>query len=84
MSSPSLILYVKAGCPWCWMAEDFLDKRGYKYSKTDVRRDPAAFEELKRISGQTYAPTLVVGDLFLTDFGPNELEDFLKDHNIAP
>ena len=84
MSSHSMILYVKAGCPWCSMAEDYLDKRGYKYTKIDVRRDSAAFQELKHISGQTYAPTLVVGDLFLPDFGPDELEEFLKEHNILP
>jgi glutaredoxin 3 len=84
MTSPSLNLYVKSGCPWCHMAEDFLDKRGYKYTKLDVRRDPAAFKELKRISGQTYAPTLVIGDLLLPDFGPDELEDFLMEHNIVP
>jgi glutaredoxin 3 len=84
MNSPSLILYVKTGCPWCDMAENYLNKRGYKYTKIDVRRDSAAFQEMKRISGQTYAPTLVVGDLFLPDFGPDELEEFLKEHNILP
>jgi hypothetical protein len=50
----------------------------------DVRRDRAAFAELRRISGQTYAPTLVIGDLVLPDFGPEELEDFLKRHNVQP
>ena len=39
-----MILYVKAGCPWCRMAEDYLDKHGYKYKQVDVRRDPVAFE----------------------------------------
>ena len=47
-------------------------------------RNPAGFNELKRISGQTYAPTLVIGNLFLPDFGPDELEEFLKEHNILP
>jgi glutaredoxin 3 len=79
-----MTLYVKTGCPWCRVAEEYLDKHGYKYEKVDVRRDPVAFSEMKRISGQTYAPTLVVGDLFLPDFGPDELEDFLKEHNILP
>jgi glutaredoxin 3 len=84
MNPPSLILYVKAGCPWCHVAWNYLDKRGYKYTKIDARRDSAAFQELKRISGQTCAPTLVAGDLFLPDFGPDELEEFLKEHNILP
>lgn len=79
-----MILYVKAGCPWCRVAEDYLDKRGYKYKQVDVRRNPVALEELRRISGQTFAPTLVIGDLLLPDFGTDELEDFLKEHNILP
>jgi glutaredoxin 3 len=79
-----MILYVKAGCPWCRLAEEYLNKRGYKYERMDVRKDPAAFAELKRISGQTYTPTLVIGNLVLPDFGPDELEHFLKQHNILP
>jgi hypothetical protein len=39
---------------------------------------------MRRISGQTYAPTLVVGDEVLPDFGPEELEHFLKVHEIDP
>jgi glutaredoxin 3 len=84
MSSTTMILYVKSGCPWCRVAEDYLNKHGYKYQSVDVRGDRNAFNELVRISGQTYAPTLVIGDLFLPDFGPDELEEFLKEHNIQP
>jgi glutaredoxin 3 len=84
MSSTSMILYVKAGCPWCRLAEDYLNKHGYRFKQVDVRRDPVAMGELKRISGQTFAPTLVLGDLVLPDFGPDQLEDFLKKHNILP
>jgi glutaredoxin 3 len=84
MSSKSMILYVKPGCPWCRIAEDQLDKRGFKYERVDVRRNPVAFDDLRGISGQSYAPTLVIGDLVLPDFGPDELEDFLKEHNILP
>jgi glutaredoxin 3 len=84
MSSPSTILYVKSGCPWCRVAEEYLNKHGYKYERIDVRLDRAAFDDLKRISGQSYTPTLVKGDLVLPDFGPDELEDFLKRHNILP
>ena len=82
MSSNSMILYVKTGCPWCRVAEDYLEKRGYKYQQLDVLRDTVAFNEMRRISGQTYTPTLVIGDLVLADFRPDELEDFLKEHKI--
>ncbi|HEY2123664.1 MAG TPA: glutaredoxin family protein [Chthoniobacterales bacterium] len=84
MSSKQMLLYVKPGCPWCEMAEHYLDKHGYKYERIDVRGDRAAFAELKRISSQTCAPTMVIGDLQLLDFGLDELEEFLKEHNILP
>jgi glutaredoxin 3 len=79
-----MILYVKAGCPWCRIAEEYLNKHGYKYERINVSVDPGAFAQLKRISGQAYAPTLVIGDLVLPDFGLDELEDFLKKHNVLP
>jgi glutaredoxin len=84
MISKELILYVKPGCPWCRKAENYLREHGYTYKLVDVIGDRAAFAEMKRLSGQTYAPTLVVGDLLLADFGPEELEQFLQQHQILP
>jgi len=79
-----MTLYVKAGCPWCMVAEQYLNNRGYNYKSVEVCRNRAAFDELVAVSGQTLAPTLVSGELVLSNFGPDELEDFLKEHNIRP
>jgi glutaredoxin 3 len=84
MDKPELILYIKAGCPWCDLAEEYLDEHGYKFRRIDVLKDRVAYDEMRRISGQTYAPTLVVGDEVLPDFGPDELDHFLKTHEIQP
>jgi glutaredoxin 3 len=84
MTTPNFKLYVKAGCPWCDSAEAYLRQHGFQYEAVDVRKDAAAFAEHKRVSGQTYAPTLVVGDLVLPDFDTEELEDFLEEHGIKP
>jgi glutaredoxin 3 len=84
MVPKQLILYVKPGCSWCQMAEDYLQENGYTYLLLDVISDRSAFAEMKRLSGQTYAPTLAVGDLILPDFGPEELEEFLQRHQILP
>jgi glutaredoxin 3 len=83
MSLP-LKLYVKVWCPWCVMAQQYLDTRGYSYELIDVERSRAAYDEMIRLSGQRLTPTLVVGDSVLPDFGPDELEVFLKKHSIAP
>ncbi len=84
METPEWILYVKAGCPWCIEAVDYLDKRGYKYQQIDVRRDAAAMQEMKALSGQTLTPTLSIGDaLVLPDFDTGQLEKFLGKHNLT-
>jgi glutaredoxin len=83
MSAP-LRLFVKPGCPWCTLAEDWLDAHGYGYERIDVLSDRAAFEEMIQLSGQRRAPTLEVAGRVLPDFGPEELALFLERHSIAP
>ena len=72
------ILYVKQGCPWCLAAEEELQKLGVKYERREVRSNPAYFEEMKKLSGQTKAPVLQMNDRILADFGPEQLPGFLK------
>ena len=79
-----LILYIKTWCSWCIAARDYLDEHGYRYEAVDVLADDAAYKEMIRLSGQRYTPTLVVGDKVLADFGPEELERFLHQHQITP
>ncbi len=72
------ILYIKQGCPWCIAAEEELQKLGVKYERREVRSNPAYFEEMKKLSGQTKAPVLQMGGRMLADFGPEQLPGFLK------
>ncbi len=79
-----LKLYIKPGCPWCVDAVAWLRKAGYRYQLIDVIADSAKFEEMRRLSGQSKAPTLVCGDLLLADFGIDELVPFLRENGINP
>lgn len=80
-----LKLYVKVWCPWCVMAEDWLRAHGYKYEQIDVEKTRANYDEMIRLSGQRYTPTLVTAEgLVLPDFGPEELAAFLQKHQITP
>ena len=72
------ILYVKAGCPWCIAAEEELQKLGVKYERREVRSNPAYFEEMKKLSGQSKAPVLQMDGRVLADFGVEQLPGFLK------
>jgi glutaredoxin 3 len=83
MSTPRPFLYLKSGCPWCDEAEDYLQERGIAYGKADVTADRAAFDEMKRLSGQTKAPTMRWSDEILADFGVEELDLFLREKNVV-
>jgi glutaredoxin 3 len=83
MPTPRPFLYIKPGCPWCDEAEDYLKEHGIAYGKADVNTDKAAFEEMKRLSGQTKAPTMRWSDEILADFGTEELDVFLRQRNLV-
>jgi glutaredoxin len=73
-----MTLYIKRGCPWCDMAEEWLSRHGHPYQEIDVLLSPGDFASMKRISGQSLAPVLVTDDgRVLADFGPEELPGFL-------
>ncbi len=83
--TPGLKLYVKVWCPWCVMAREWLDSHGYRYQLIDVEQSRPDYDEMIRLSGQRRTPTLVTTEgLMLPDFGPDELEVFLKRHSISP
>jgi glutaredoxin len=72
------ILYIKQGCPWCIAAEEELQRLGVKHEVREVRSNPAYFEEMKKLSGQTKAPVLQMDGRVLADFGIEQLPGFIK------
>jgi glutaredoxin len=76
------ILYTKTGCPYCHEAIAFLDEKGVGYREVNVTEDAAALTEMKKVSGQTKAPTLDWHGRILADFGVDELIPFLRKQNV--
>ena len=79
-----LRLFSREWCSWCIDAKEYLTERGYQFTEIDVGEDRAAYEEMKELSDQTYAPTLVAGDEVLANFDTDQLEKFLREHDIVP
>lgn len=75
-------LYVKTGCPYCDEAMEFLDEHGVDYDLKEVLNDSRAFEEMRRKSGQSKAPTMDFNGKILADFGVDQLPQFLRDQDI--
>ena len=71
-------LYTRKWCGWCLDAKEYLKKRGIEFQEIDVGRDPAADEEMQRLSGQRRVPTIVVEGHVLANFDTGQLEAFLS------
>jgi len=72
-----LTLYIKRGCPWCDLAEEWLQQHSKEYKLIDVLTSREAYDTMRTISGQTFAPVLVTSEgRILSDFGPEELPGF--------
>jgi glutaredoxin len=76
MSKP--VLYTRRLCSWCQDAKRYLQERGVAFVEVDVGRELAANEEMKRISGQSRVPVLVMNGRVLANFSVTELEKFLE------
>jgi glutaredoxin-like YruB-family protein len=70
-------LYSRPLCGWCQEAKEYLRQRNLPFVEVNVGQDPVAYEEMKRLSGQTYVPTIMVDGQVLADFDVAQLEAFL-------
>ena len=77
-------LYSRQWCGWCVEAKDYLKAHRIPFQEIDVGSDPAADEEMKRLSGQSYVPTIVVDGHVLANFDTGQLEKFLAKINASP
>ncbi len=57
---------------------DWLDHNKIKYQVLDVTSDQAAWDEMYRLTKQSFAPVIEVDGEVLADFGASELAQFWK------
>lgn len=76
-------LYTRTLCSWCLDAKDYLRQHHIPFEEIDVGQNPEAKEEMERVSGQRYVPTIVVNGHVLANFDVEQLEKFLTSINGA-
>ena len=58
-----VIIYTKAGCPYCAAAKQDLEARGVEYVEIDVYTSPGARDQLAEITGgMNVVPVIVEED----------------------
>ena len=76
MKPQRIRLFIKPYCGWCRQAVRWLNQQGFPYETLDVIGNSNAYDEMIRLSGQTYAPVIEVDGQVLADFDTDELDAF--------
>jgi glutaredoxin len=77
MNFMSIIVYTKKGCPWCKELLFFLQENNIDFDEREVLENEGFFEEMKNLSGQTLAPTVVVDGVVYPDTDMKEIKRIL-------
>lgn len=60
---PSVEIYVKDTCPYCWRAKRLLDEKGVRYTEIEVGRGgELRAQMIQRANGRTTVPQIFIGD----------------------
>ncbi len=72
------VVYTTPTCPYCRMAKDYLAQRGVPFTERDVAADPAAAQELERLTGQRAVPVIQVDGQVVVGFDRRALDRLLS------
>ena len=75
-------LFALSTCPYCRMTKKYLDENGVDYELTEVdmlegEEKEAAIAEVKRVSGGTSFPVVVIGDEIIVGFNKKRIKELL-------
>lgn len=62
-TSPKVVMYATAWCPYCARARELLERKQADLEIIDVDRDPALRQEMMTRSGRRTVPQIFIGDL---------------------
>ena len=85
-ATPQITIYSTSWCAFCHTEMQWLDKLGIPYIEKDVEADKAAYEELLKKNGGSYAGvpvTDIAGDMIL-GFDRPKLQEAMSKHDIKP
>src|SRR5262245_34783431 len=71
------VVYTTPTCPYCRMAKDYLAQRGVPFTERDVAADPAAAQELQRLTGQRAVPVIQLDGQTVVGFDRRALDRVL-------
>ncbi len=55
-------MYTKGYCSYCYAAKNLLAKRGLDFEEIPVMGDPAAEQQMRKLTGKTTVPQILIND----------------------
>ena len=55
-------MYTKGYCSYCYAAKNLLVKRGLGFEEIPVMDDPAAEQQMRKVTGSTSVPQILIDD----------------------
>ena len=82
MEKPTIIAYLKTGCPWCVAVKDYFTVQHIAFEEKNVTESRELFDEMVALSGQSKAPVVIINGEKLIDTDKEAVEAFVKNHNL--
>ncbi len=74
----NVIIYSTPTCPYCVLAQNYLDEKGIKYEHIDVSADSAKAEEMVKKSGQNGVPVIDIDGKIIIGFDKEAVDKELE------
>lgn len=72
-----IVLFSTPTCSWCRRAKQYFREKRLKFKDIDVSKDPSAANELRRVSGQTGVPVILINNKPIVGFDVNKINRLL-------
>jgi glutaredoxin 3 len=72
-----VVLFSSGSCPWCSRARKYLRQNGIRVKDIRVDRNPDAIKDVKRETGQTGIPVLLIGRAKIVGFDKPKIDRLL-------
>ncbi|HEX6988189.1 MAG TPA: glutaredoxin family protein [Bacillota bacterium] len=72
-----IVVYTQPGCAPCAAAKEFLASQGIEFVERNIREDPSALAELRRL-GAMATPTITIGEAVVVGFDRERLAQLLE------
>lgn len=74
---PRVLIFTTPSCGYCTKAKRYFKDNGVKFKEVDITRDPDGAKDVKRISGGSSVPVIMVGHRAMVGFDRAKLDGML-------